>query len=66
MGIWPFLHQSLACWICKRWNWEFVLGQQSMLIRSNVFRLKKDIGDDNAIALCRNDGVLVNLVGSNQ
>ena len=27
--------------------------------KRNVFRLEKDIGDDNAVALCRNDGILL-------
>ena len=59
MGIRSFLHQSFANRICKRRDREFILCQQSMLIRSNVFRLEKDIGNDNAVALCRNDGILV-------
>ena len=37
-----------------------------MLVRSNMFRLEKDIGNDNAVALCRRDGILMKFVQINK
>ena len=36
-----------------------MLGEQRMLIRNDMLRLEKDIGDNNPVALRRRYGILV-------
>ena len=36
-----------------------MLGEQRMLVRSDMLRLEKDIGDNNPVALRRHYGILV-------
>ena len=35
------------------------VSEQGVLIGCHMLRLEKDIGNDNAVALCRNDGILL-------
>ena len=48
----------------KGWDRKGLLGEENMLVRSNVLRFQQDISHHNALPFCRHYGILCSCVQS--
>ena len=58
VGVWSFLYQALVKRVGKCWDRKGLLGDENMLVLSNVLGLHQDIGHHNALPFCRHYGIL--------